>query len=567
MHRDLKPSNVMVRPDGSPVLLDFGLAADAQAATLTRTGDILGTPRYIAPELARGEHADARTDVYGLGLILFEMVALRPAQACGGGTRGVTSSVRLLPAPPLRRAARDCPRALDAICNTAIAYRRRRRFPACEDLAEALEAFAAGRRSNLRSPGLVSRWIDHAVARPMHAAGVGLVTLVVALTLALLRDRAPSALDIERTFDRALVAWVDGDAERAGSTLRALLDRSPDHADGRFLEGLIVNRLPAARGDPYLTALAQGRTKDAERASDACVDAYTTARSLEPGSPLPIVLLSLAALDHGYVDLARRHLETATRELPECQALSRALAKTLLATKDYEAASQRFAEAVAQRPDDRELWHDLVRSRYYAGDGDGAMDAIRRALAHLKPEDGDWLLLSQAQILDLNRRHDEARELCSRVLEHTPDHRRALRLVAASWDREHRFQDAEEAYLRVLEHHPRDVHSHYALAHMYAGANRSICAGCARHFDDHPEALKPDCSLHHLEEVHRLLAGREPDVLRETLAIARRAGRGPGLIPVLREVRMRLLAGIEAGKPLGARLDIVTLLLAEIEGG
>ncbi|MHC4512600.1 MAG: protein kinase domain-containing protein [Planctomycetota bacterium] len=86
VHRDIKPGNIMVTPEGEPVLLDFGLARDlgAEAATLTQSGQILGTPGYLAPEqiIANREKIDRRTDIYAMGVTLFECVTLaRPFTA------------------------------------------------------------------------------------------------------------------------------------------------------------------------------------------------------------------------------------------------------------------------------------------------------------------------------------------------------------------------------------------------------------------------------------------------------------------------------------------------------
>src|SRR5262249_53045114 len=78
LHRDLKPSNVMLKKDGTPVLMDFGLACSFQEAStrLTRTGAKVGTPSYMAPELAdgQGRKLGPATDVYGLGVILYELL-------------------------------------------------------------------------------------------------------------------------------------------------------------------------------------------------------------------------------------------------------------------------------------------------------------------------------------------------------------------------------------------------------------------------------------------------------------------------------------------------------------
>src|SRR5712691_10393727 len=108
VHRDVKPENVMVRPDGYVKVLDFGLAklmtagaaaGDVDPTLYTRPGIVMGTPRYMSPEQARGLELDARTDVWSLGVILYEMVAGRPPFDGTTPTDVLAAILRTEPAP------------------------------------------------------------------------------------------------------------------------------------------------------------------------------------------------------------------------------------------------------------------------------------------------------------------------------------------------------------------------------------------------------------------------------------------------------------------------------------
>ncbi len=145
VHRDIKPENVMVRPDGIVKVLDFGLAklteparpvagAQAAAATMsTGAGLVMGTPQYISPEQARGENVDARTDLFSLGVMLYEMVAGRPAFA--GTTPGelIAAILRDEP-PPLAEFVANAPPELERIIRTAICKDLTHRYQTSKDL-------------------------------------------------------------------------------------------------------------------------------------------------------------------------------------------------------------------------------------------------------------------------------------------------------------------------------------------------------------------------------------------------------------------------------------------------
>ncbi|MGE0712751.1 MAG: protein kinase [Planctomycetota bacterium] len=142
LHRDLKPANVLFDERGAPCLVDFGLARIAEASSLTQTGAILGTPAYMAPEQVRGEAADARTDVYGLGALLYHCLTGRPPFE-GTALEVLTRVLHEPPAPPRRR-REEVPAAAEELCLRAMARRPQERFQTALELAAACEAALGG---------------------------------------------------------------------------------------------------------------------------------------------------------------------------------------------------------------------------------------------------------------------------------------------------------------------------------------------------------------------------------------------------------------------------------------
>ncbi len=180
LHRDIKPGNIMLTPDGEPILLDFGLArdlADDEQHTLTATGDVVGTPAYLAPEQLRGERAERRTDVYALGITLFEALAgRRPFHA---PTReALFDAILRTDASSVRALNRAVSGDLAIVVATAIEKDPARRYATALDFAEDLRRARLGEPILARAPsaiGLLVRWIRRHPARATVVAAAALL--------------------------------------------------------------------------------------------------------------------------------------------------------------------------------------------------------------------------------------------------------------------------------------------------------------------------------------------------------------------------------------------------------
>ena len=142
VHRDLKPANVLFDQYGEAYLSDFGIARLAQVDTSRSSGAIIGTPAYMSPEQGRGEaDIDGRTDIYALGVIVFQMLSGRqPYQA--STPIGVVMKHITDPIPSLREARPDLPYSFDRVIEIAMAKERSQRFPTGSELLEALDTAA-----------------------------------------------------------------------------------------------------------------------------------------------------------------------------------------------------------------------------------------------------------------------------------------------------------------------------------------------------------------------------------------------------------------------------------------
>lgn len=145
VHRDVKPANILREPDGRVSLTDFGLARVEGTGTMTESGALVGTPNYMSPEQIQGsrDSVDGRSDLYSLGVTLYELLTGRPP-FMEETTAGTLRSILDKPAPKIRKFRPDCPLALETILLKAMRKDPLARYPNASAFAEDLERYLAG---------------------------------------------------------------------------------------------------------------------------------------------------------------------------------------------------------------------------------------------------------------------------------------------------------------------------------------------------------------------------------------------------------------------------------------
>jgi len=251
LHRDLKPSNVILRPDGVPILVDFGLARSVDVDRLTRTGEFLGTPAYVAPEQAVGR-CDERSDVYGLGGILYFLLTGRPPFEGKSAVDVLRAVFQEDPTWPDQRDP-DLPPGPCAVCRVALAKRPEDRYASARALAEDLRRWLAGAppKALERFPGLARRSRAGRLGLPAWALGAVAVAILAGGAVAALRLGGPE---------------TPGGAKASSPGTPAPSEATPAEAPSRDLPPgapLWLGELPPAARPPL--PLPSGLAADAER--------------------------------------------------------------------------------------------------------------------------------------------------------------------------------------------------------------------------------------------------------------------------------------------------------------
>lgn len=273
VHRDVTPGNLFVADDGRSIVLDFGLARDTtgEIATLTLSQELLGTLPYMAPEQIRGDRIDRRTDVYALGVVAYEALALR-LPFVARARSDVSRQILIGAAPRLTKVTSGVSRPLERIVQTAMDIDPARRFATALEFAEDLSRLRAGQAVSAHGVGPVLRTRRWAGQHPVATTAILLLSLLLAVATAFvfglqatlrrqqatefaLESRVLEAADPMRAIGRGIEAHELSPSPATAGQLNRLLHQVSMLATAPVMPGP-VRRMAVHRLDDTLDLLA-----------------------------------------------------------------------------------------------------------------------------------------------------------------------------------------------------------------------------------------------------------------------------------------------------------------------
>jgi tetratricopeptide (TPR) repeat protein/tRNA A-37 threonylcarbamoyl transferase component Bud32 len=531
IHRDVKPGNLIVTEDGVKIL-DFGLAKFADALQLTVPGSTIGTVAYMSPEQARGEEADARSDVWALGIVMYEMLT-GSVPFRGTYQEATFYAIKNEPLPSLRAGRPDVPEALERVVTRALEKDPDQRFQSAREPARDLKLLAGRtvpvdlqtmevpRPAGVTADSLPKQGSVRRIFTGTRAAiaFVAVLAIVVSTSVWMTRPFIRTLVAIVPVINQTGFAELDpfrmaltqaliaesGDStrvrvlgyDRVLETLRRFMGGSTDVSSREAVQALTTATAPRIVVIPTLLYennawRARGEVRDPTSMNNlAVVDTDPVVSSLSKKTAYDLMTALATRLNEYFVAAGPRKLgwldsvrsltgrrppaiSARFRDLDAAAAFERGMNK--FQQLEYASARDAFEQATKADTQAPIAFAWLARSSQILQQFDPAQQAAGQAMRWLRPETsaGDTVLI---RAIDAEMRHDATAESRYRDAAKTYfDDPRWLVEMAAFQDRQARASDAISSYQQVLSLDKAQPAVHLELCRLYGRTNEAAKA-------------------------------------------------------------------------------------------